>query len=205
MKNKFKMGLFVLIVMGVISLCLTYKNKNEVTKTKRKKQENSLAIMIKADGEENYVKSSSKEIPIGENYYLDYDKSYCKNNGVIGNYDNTTGKVSFSFIGTDSCFLYFEEFIKPNIDDFVFSNDIDDSKILTINIYYNGKSNTISKVGKFTFSGIKSGFSLSQNEGPFLIDLTTFNLYNGYYYYNICIEDIMGNNIGCETFSFEYK
>ena len=31
-----------------------------------------------------------------------------KNNGKIGDYDSSLGKVSFSFIGTDSCFLYFD-------------------------------------------------------------------------------------------------
>ena len=41
-------------------------------------------------------------------YVLNRDKSYCKNNGKIGDYDSVLGKVSFSFIGTDSCFLYFD-------------------------------------------------------------------------------------------------
>lgn len=41
-------------------------------------------------------------------YELNYEKSYCKNNGKILNYDNILGKVSFSFIGTDSCYLYFD-------------------------------------------------------------------------------------------------
>ena len=104
--KKVKIGLFVLIILGTISLGLTYKNNNEVTKTKRRKQ-NNLAIMIKEDGAEDYIKSSSKDIPKG-NYLLNRDKSYCKNNGVIGDYDNTLGKVSFSFIGTDSCYLYFD-------------------------------------------------------------------------------------------------
>ena len=106
MKKKVKTILFVFIVIGVVILNITYNNKNEVTKTKRKKQ-NNLAIMIKEDGASDYTKSSSKDIPKG-NYTLNRDKSYCKNNGVIGDYDNTLGKISFSFIGTDSCYLYFD-------------------------------------------------------------------------------------------------
>ena len=106
MHKKIKLGLFVFIIIGVVILNFTYKNKNEVTKTKRKKQ-NNLAIMIKEDGASDYTKSSSKDIPKG-NYALNRDKSYCKNNGVIGDYDSTLGKVSFSFIGTDSCYLYFD-------------------------------------------------------------------------------------------------
>lgn len=106
MKKEVKTSLFVLLIIGSIILGLTYKNKNEVTKTKRKKQSN-LAIMIKEDGATDYTKSSSKDIPIGD-YELNYEKSYCKNNGVIGDYDSSVGKVSFSFIGTDSCYLYFD-------------------------------------------------------------------------------------------------
>ena len=106
MKNKIKISLFVLLIIGSIILGLSYKNKPEVTKTKRKKQSN-LAIMIKEDGATDYTKSSSKDIPKG-NYILNRNKSYCKNNGLIGDYDSSIGKVSFSFIGTDSCYLYFD-------------------------------------------------------------------------------------------------
>ena len=65
MNKKIKIGLFALIIMVVITLCLTYKRKNVVTNAKGKKQ-NNLAIMIKGDSGE-YV--SSNEIPKG-NYVL---------------------------------------------------------------------------------------------------------------------------------------
>ena len=108
MKNeKVYVILIVLILIG--SLFLTYniyQNKNKVIKPKKRKQ-NNLAIMIKEDGATDYTKSNSKDIPKGD-YTLNYEKSYCKNNGKIGNYDSSLGKVSFSFIGTDSCYLYFD-------------------------------------------------------------------------------------------------
>ena len=108
MKNKkVYVILIVLILIGSIFLTYNiYQNKNKVIKTKKRKQ-NNLAIMIKEDGATDYTKSNSKDIPKG-NYVLNRDKSYCKNNGKIGDYDSTLGKVSFSFIGTDSCFLYFD-------------------------------------------------------------------------------------------------
>ena len=111
MKNKIKTCLFALIIIGVITLCLTYKSKNNITETKKKKQSN-IAIMIKEDGANDYTRSSSKDIPKGD-YVLNKDKSYCKNNGKIGNYDSSLGKVSFSFIGTDSCYLYFDYYFEP--------------------------------------------------------------------------------------------
>ena len=106
MNKKIKIGLFALIILGTITLCLTYKSNDKIIKTKKRKQ-NNLAIMIKEDGATDYTKSNSKDIPKGD-YVLNRDKSYCKNNGKIGNYDSTLGKVSFSFIGTDSCYLYFD-------------------------------------------------------------------------------------------------
>ena len=106
MNKKIKIGLFVLIILGTITLCLTYKSNDKIIRTKKRKQ-NNLAIMIKEDGATDYTKSNSKDIPKGD-YVLNRDKSYCKNNGKIGNYDSSLGKVSFSFIGTDSCYLYFD-------------------------------------------------------------------------------------------------
>ena len=111
MNKKIKIGLFALIILGTITLCLTYKSDDKIIKTKKRKQ-NNLAIMIKEDGETDYTKSNSKDIPKGD-YVLNRDKSYCKNNGKIGNYDSSLGKVSFSFIGSDSCFLYFDYDSEP--------------------------------------------------------------------------------------------
>ena len=108
MKNK-KIYVILIVLILIGSLFLTYniyQNKNKVIKTKKRKQ-NNLAIMIKEDGATDYTKSNSKDIPKGD-YTLNYEKSYCKNNGKIGNYDSSLGKVSFSFIGTDSCYLYFD-------------------------------------------------------------------------------------------------
>ena len=108
MKNKkVYVILIVLILIGSIFLTYNiYQNKNKVIKTKKNKQ-NNLAIMIKEDGATDYTKSNSKDIPKGD-YVLNRDKSYCKNNGKIGDYDSSLGKVSFSFIGSDSCYLYFD-------------------------------------------------------------------------------------------------
>ena len=111
MNKKIKIGLFALIILGTITLCLTYKSDDKIIKTKKRKQ-NNLAIMIKEDGAADYTKSNSKDIPKGD-YVLNRDKSYCKNNGKIGDYDSVLGKVSFSFIGTDSCFLYFDYDSEP--------------------------------------------------------------------------------------------
>ena len=113
MKNK-KVYVILIVLILIGSLFLTYniyQDKNKVIKTKKRKQ-NNLAIMIKEDGATDYTKSNSKDIPKGD-YVLNRDKSYCKNNGKIGNYDSSLGKVSFSFIGTDSCFLYFDYDSEP--------------------------------------------------------------------------------------------
>ena len=174
MKKKIKIGLFVFIVIGVVILNITYKNKNEVTKTKRKKQ-NNLAIMIKEDGASDYTKSSSKDIPKG-NYALNRDKSYCKNNGVIGDYDNTLGKISFSFIGTDSCYLYFDVITdteKPVISNLVV-NDTTITATLTDNESLSGygisTSNTVEPTSWTSISGTSYNLSITiSTEGTYYL------------------------------------
>ena len=104
---KKKIVLFGFILIGVLSLILTYKLKqNNLNKNKPVKEE-KLSIMIKELGATDYAKSSSKDIPKG-NYTMNTEKSFCENNGKIEGYDSTTGTVSFAFIGTDKCFLYFD-------------------------------------------------------------------------------------------------
>ena len=103
MNKKIKLCLFVFIFIGVIVLNITYKNKDEVTKTK-KQEHNNLAIMVKSESGE-YI--SFDTIPKG-NYVLNEEKTICENNGKVLNYNSTTGKVSFSFIGSDRCSLYFD-------------------------------------------------------------------------------------------------
>ena len=106
MHKKIKLGLFVFIIIGVVILNFTYKNKNEETKTKKRKQ-NNLAIMIKGDSGE-YV--SSNEIPKG-NYVLNEEKTICENGGKVVSYNNSTGQIGFSFLGSDRCSLYFDKII----------------------------------------------------------------------------------------------
>ena len=102
----------ILLVCGIVG-CLgilfsfQLKNKNNLQENNIKNKNGSLAIMIKENGATEYIKSSSNSIPIGD-YVLNEEKSYCKNNGKIGDYDSSLGKVSFSFIGTDKCYLYFD-------------------------------------------------------------------------------------------------
>ena len=146
MNKKIKIGLFALIILGVITLGLTYKNKNEVTKTKRRKQ-NNLAIMIKGDSGE-YV--SSNEIPKG-NYVLNEEKTICENGGKVVSYNNLTGQIGFSFLGSDRCSLYFDKII-------------DTQKPIISNLKINGK--TITATLADNQSLLAYGFSTSNTLEP---------------------------------------
>ena len=106
MKKK-KLVLFVFLIVGVLSLILTYKFKQSNLNKNKPIKEEKLSIMIKEDGATDYTKSSSKDIPKG-NYVLNEEKTHCENNGQITSYDNIAGTVSFSFIGSDKCYLYFD-------------------------------------------------------------------------------------------------
>ena len=146
MKKKTKTILFVFIIIGVVILNFTYKNKNEETKTKKRKQ-NNLAIMIKGDSGE-YV--SSNEIPKG-NYVLNEEKTICENGGKVVSYNNSTGQIGFSFLGSDRCSLYFDKII-------------DTQKPVISNLKINGK--TITAILTDNQSLLAYGFSTSNTLEP---------------------------------------
>ena len=146
MHKKIKLGLFVFIIIGVVILNFTYKNKNEETKTKKKKQ-NNLAIMIKGDSGE-YV--SSNEIPKG-NYVLNEEKTICENGGKVVSYNNSTGQIGFSFLGSDRCSLYFDKIF-------------DTQKPVIANLKINGK--TITATLTDNQSLLAYGFSRSNTVEP---------------------------------------
>ena len=146
MKKKTKTILFVFIIIGVVILNFTYKNKNEETKTKKRKQ-NNLAIMIKGDSGE-YV--SSNEIPKG-NYVLNEEKTICENGGKVVSYNNSTGQIGFSFLGSDRCSLYFDKII-------------DTQKPVIKNLNVSGTTVTATLTDDQGLSGY--GFSTSKSTEP---------------------------------------
>ena len=103
---------FILLITGII-ICLGMllyfhvSNKNTLKESNAETKNSSMAIMIKEGGATEYTKSSTNNIPVGD-YVLNKEKTYCKNNGKINSYDNTSGVISFSFNGTDKCYLYFD-------------------------------------------------------------------------------------------------
>ena len=171
MKKKIKTTLFVFIVIGVIVLNITYKNKNEVTKTNRKRQ-NNLAIMIKGDSGE-YV--SSNEIPKG-NYVLNEEKTVCENGGKVVSYNNSTGQIGFSFLGSDRCSLYFDKIIDTqnpiisnlNVNDTVVTAVLTDDKGLSS--YGISSSNTEEPTNWTSINGTSYNFSTSiTTEGTYYL------------------------------------
>ena len=130
------LSIILVLVISVLTLSCIYKSKDNKYKKEYNTISKGMAIMIKEEGATDYVQSNSKDIPKG-NYVLNRDKSYCKNNGKIGDYDSSLGKVSFSFIGTDSCYLYFDykkETIKLGSTELVVNSETPDfNQIATTN------------------------------------------------------------------------
>ena len=177
MKNKKVVVILLSLTVLIGSIFLikkTFQTKDNINKTKRKSQ-NNLAIMIKEDGAEDYTKSASKDIPKG-NYTLNKEKSYCKNNGIIGDYDSALGKVSFSFIGTDSCYLYFDKIMdteKPVISNLTV-NDTIVTTILSDNIELSGygisTSNSVEPTSWISINGISYNLSITiTTEGTYYL------------------------------------
>ena len=191
MKKKIKIVLFVLIILGILSLNITYKNKNEVTKPKQRNQ-NNLAIMIKNESGD-YVSSDS--IPKG-NYVLNEEKTVCENGGKVVSYNNSTGQIGFSFLGSDRCSLYFDKIIdteNPVINNLTV-NETTITAILTDNIELSGygisTSNTVEPSSWTTISG--TSYNLN----------TTITTEGTYY---IWIKDSSGNKTVSDIIDLEKK
>lgn len=103
MNKKKNIGCSLLILLAILSISGVYYFKKEKKKDNKIKSNKSLAIIINSSGTE----TSSDSIPIGS-YILNKEKTYCENNGKVISYDNEKGSVSFSFIGSDKCHLYFD-------------------------------------------------------------------------------------------------
>ena len=175
MNKKIKIGLFVFIVIGAIVLNITYKNK-----TIKTKGHSNLAIMIKGDSGE-YV--SSNEIPKG-NYVLNEEKTICENGGKVVSYNNSTGQIGFSFLGSDRCSLYFDKIIdtqKPiisnlNVNDTTVTAVLTDDKGLSS--YGISSSNTVEPTNWTSINGTSYNFS------------TTISVEGTYY---LWVKDTSGN------------
>ena len=175
MNKKIKIGLFVFIFIGAIVLNITYKNK-----TIKTKGHSNLAIMIKEDSGE-YV--SSNEIPKG-NYVLNEEKTICENGGKVVSYNNSTGQIGFSFLGSDRCSLYFDKIIdtqKPvisnlNVNDTVVTAVLTDDKGLSS--YGISSSNSVEPTNWTSINGTSYNFS------------TTISVEGTYY---LWVKDSAGN------------
>ena len=175
MNKKIKLCLFVFIFIGVIVLNITYKNK-----TIKTKGYSNLAIMIKGDSGE-YV--SSNEIPKG-NYVLNEEKTICENGGKVVSYNNSTGQIGFSFLGSDRCSLYFDKIIDTqnpvisnlNVNDTTVTAVLTDDKGLSS--YGISSSNTEDPTNWTSINGTSYNFS------------TTISVEGTYY---LWVKDTSGN------------
>lgn len=99
----------LLIILAILSISGVYYFNKEKKNDNKIKSNNNLAIMIKRDGTNSYFSSNS--IPVGD-YVLNEEKTICENGGKVKSYDSSTGKIGFSFLGSDRCTLYFDA-LKP--------------------------------------------------------------------------------------------
>ena len=121
MKNRNKkIIVYVLVLIGVLSIVFIYNKKENLNQNRLVNK--SYAIYVKENNSISYT--NSKSIPKGS-YVLNEEKSFCENNGEISNYDNVSGVVGFSFIGSDRCTLYFDEdSIAPTINNLTVNETI---------------------------------------------------------------------------------
>ena len=158
----------IMLIGGILFVNQMYNKSNN----KHIPKKNNLAIMVKGESGE-YV--SSDAIPIGK-YVLNEEKTICENNGKVLNYDSTSGTVSFSFIGSDRCSLYFDKIIdteKPVISNLTI-NDTTVTATLTDNMELSGygisTSNSVEPTNWISISGTTYNLSTTiTTEGTYYL------------------------------------
>ena len=159
MKNKKVVIILTSMIVLIGGIFLVNKIYNK-PKNKHIPKKNNLAIMIKNESGE-YV--STDAIPKG-NYVLNEEKTICENGGKVVSYDNSTGQIGFSFLGSDRCSLYFDKII-------------DTEKPVISNLTVNGTTITATFTDNIELSGY--GISTSNSAEPTSwtsISGTTYNL-----------------------------
>ena len=159
MKNKKVVIILSSIILLIGGGLFSYQIYNK-TKNKHVPKKNNLAIMVKGDSGD-YVSANS--IPKG-NYILNEDKTICENGGKVVSYNNSTGQIGFSFLGSDRCSLYFDKII-------------DTEKPVIKNLTVNDATVTATLTDNIELSGY--GFSTSNTKEPSswtTISGTTYNL-----------------------------
>ena len=159
MKNK-KVIIILTSMIVLIGGILFVNQIYNKSKNKQIPKKNNLAVMVKGESGE-YV--SSDTIPKG-NYILNEEKTICENGGKVVSYDNSTGQIGFSFLGSDRCSLYFDKII-------------DTEKPVISNLTVNGTTITATLTDNIELSGY--GISTSNSAEPTswtTISGTTYNL-----------------------------
>ena len=191
MKNK-KLVIILTSMMVLIGGILYVNQIYNKSKNKHIPKRNNLAIMVK-DESGDYV--SSDAIPKG-NYVLNEDKTICENGGKVVSYNNSTGQIGFSFLGSDRCSLYFDKIIdteKPVISNLTV-NDTTVTATLTDNVELSGygisTSNSTEPTSWTTISGTTYNLSIT---------ITT----EGTYY--LWVKDGAGNKAVSDVIDLETK
>ena len=171
----------VVLIGGILYVNQIYNN----LKNKHIPKKNNLAIMVKGESGE-YI--SSDAIPKG-NYVLNEDKTICENGGKVVSYNNSTGQIGFSFLGSDRCSLYFDKIIdteKPVISN-LSVNDTTVTATLTDNVELSGYGISTSNSAEPT-----SWTSISGTTYNLTINITT----EGSYY--LWVKDSSENKVNKE-------
>ncbi len=171
MKNK-KVIIILTSMIALIGGILFTNHIYNKSKNKHIPKRNNLAIMVKGESGEY---ESSDAIPKG-NYVLNEDKTICENGGKVVSYNNSTGQIGFSFLGSDRCSLYFDKIIdteKPVISNLTI-NDTTVIATLTDNIELSGygisTSNTVEPTSWDSISGTSYNLSTTiTTEGTYYL------------------------------------
>ena len=170
MKKKIFLGLSILFVMSLGIPLYFYVDKTTsynkyINLNPDINNNNFLTLMLEQD-DGTYKETTSSTWP-GEDYLFNNDLSYCQNDGELI-WDDENKIVKMSGVSSDNCFVYFDKYILPQIND-VTTSASNNSIIVSVSAspgtndiyrYYYSINNGeyfISTSNTYTFSGLSAG------------------------------------------------
>ena len=172
MKKKILIGLISIVI--IIALCLyvnIYKDDNQILESNNTNpviSNSSISMMYETEPDSGiYVEAKDTTWPI-TGYLYNETRSGCENGGILS-WNQESKKVTLKNNTSDKCYVYFDAYLLPVVNNITTSNITTDSITLTVNAtagdsaittyyYAYGDNEAVSSTSNtYTFNNLESG------------------------------------------------
>lgn len=191
----------ILLVLGISFVIVKSYNKNEIYLEKNNKVEkkntysSGIAMMLETGAGTGVYEMTTRDSWPTDGYKFNSELSKCENGGEVS-WDNTNKKVLMSGNTSDKCYVYFDVYVSPVINDVTINGLGNDSNSWKMEIFATKGTADI----KTYYYSIDNGTTyITSNNNSHTFTLSSSGTYNCYFY----VEDI--NGVKSNVFSKSFR